>query len=440
MGLPRWAKVTMAAFLLMAICRFPAQSQETFLRVFPGVELDSTETLRTGRRLFNLHFLPAAAGHGESTETGTGLGPLFNRNACSGCHPKGGRGAAPNGPEEPLLTALVRLSDAKGGTHSGYGGQLNTRGIRGVPAEAEVSVSYETVKGRFGDGEQYDLRRPVLSFSQSSYGPLDTVLTSFRIAQPIFGLGLLDAVPVEDMEIFADPDDRDGDGISGRLNTVWDAEKQSYVPGRFGWKANEPTLKQQIAGAFLGDMGITTYLFPSHDCGQGQPTCRSADSPDPELNAEDLSSIEAYLSVLAPPARRVLKTEDERRGEQIFHDVGCAKCHRPTFAAIRAEGTVLNGIRPMPYSDLLLHDMGEALADHRPDFDAGGSEWRTPPLWGLGSIVQVHGKSALLHDGRAQSVAEAILWHGGEATEAREGFRTLAKADRLALIAFLNSL
>ncbi|WP_425403284.1 di-heme oxidoredictase family protein [Hwanghaeella sp.] len=427
-----------AVFLLLAGVA-PAKAQETYLRSLPGVDLDGTPELREGRRLFNLHFLDRPVGE----EAGGGLGPHFNRNACSTCHPRGGRGSAPNGPDEPLLTALVRLSvsgtAANGGPlpHPRYGGQLNTRGIRDVLPEAEVSVSYEVVQGTYGDGTAYVLRRPQLSFFELAYGPLDDALTSFRIGQPIYGLGLLEAVPVDEIRSWADPDDRDGDGVSGRMNNVWGGSLETAVPGRFGWKANEPDLVQQTAAAFLGDIGITSNYFPEHDCGAGQEVCRAADAQGPEVDRA-VQLVAGYLRTIAPPARR--DAVSIRRGEALFDEAGCAKCHRPTLGLTASDKAYLNGVQVDAYTDLLLHDMGEGLADGRPDFEAIGREWRTPPLWGIGLAETVHGRFALLHDGRARSLEEAILWHGGEGETAREAFRTMAVGDRAALVAFLKSL
>lgn len=429
---------TIVALLLAGVV--PTKAQETFLYPLPGADVDGTPDLREGRRLFNLHFLDNPPGE----EPGGGLGPLFNRNACSACHPRGGRGAAPDGPDTPLLTGLVRLSvpgkAANGGplSHPSYGGQLNTRGIRGVTAEAEVEISYEIISGRYGDRSPYELRKPVLSFRDPAYGRLEDALTSLRIGQPIYGLGLLDAVAADEIGSWADPDDRDGDGVSGRMNRVWNSAFGISMPGRFGWKANEPNLLQQTAAAFLGDIGITNPHFWNHDCGAGQSACRKADARLPELPDGSVGHVADYVRTIAPPARR--GAENVRDGEKLFEEAGCARCHRPSFGRVRSHLPYLNGVRVDAFTDLLLHDMGEGLADGRPDFEASGREWRTPPLWGLGRAEAVHGRYALLHDGRARSVEEAILWHGGEAEASREVFRTLDLDQRTALVAFLKSL
>ena len=277
-----------------------------------------------------------------------------------------------------------------------------------------------------------------MAFKHRSLGSFDDALTSLRIGQSIFGLGLLESVPEDEVMRHADPDDADGDGISGRANQVWSVEQRKSVLGRFGWKANEPDLVQQTAAAFLGDIGITSPLFPRHDCGDSQRVCTDADGGKPELVQQDIVAVAAYLRVLSPPARRI--GDGITVGEKLFQDTGCALCHRPSLGTAKADEAFLNGVEVMAYTDLLLHDMGDELADGRPDFLATGREWRTPPLWGLGLVEAIHGEYALLHDGRAQSIEEAILWHGGEAAVARDAFKALAKADREALIVFLKSL
>jgi len=421
----------------MALAQDPLQ--DTLIAPFPGADLSRDAPAGRGEHLFNLHFLPLAAGQ----KKGAGLGPLFNRNACSACHPKGGRGKAPSDPFEPLLTALVRLSvpgvDGNGAPvpHPAYGTQLNTRGVRGVPGEAEVQLSYDLTVGAYDDGEPYKLRKPSMAFDRTSNGPLDDALTSLRIGQPIVGLGLLEAIPEEELLSHADPEDADGNGISGRPNRVWHHGLKKTVMGRFGWKSNEPDLVHQTAAAFLGDIGITSPLFPVHDCGLEQAACREADGT-PELTAEDVEAVAVYLRALSPPEPRT--TAAEEPGARLFQEVGCALCHRPQTGVARSDSAFLDGVAVMAYTDLLLHDMGEGLADGRPDFEATGREWRTPPLWGLGRLEALHGDVALLHDGRAQSIEEAILWHGGEGAAARDRFKALSQSERQALIGFLKSL
>ena len=413
-----------------------AQSGPTLLAPFVGFPIADDPRLKRGERLFNLHFLPTP----PESEPGGGLGPYFNRNACSACHPKGGRGKAPSDPFEPLLTALIRLSvpgaadNGAPAPHPAFGGQLATRNLPGLPEEPTAEISYRIINGTYPDGTPYRLRKPEMSFSPGLGG--SGAMTSLRIGQPIVGLGLLEAVPEDEIVAAADPDDRDGDGISGRANRVWSRTAGQAVLGRFGWKANEPDLLQQTAAAFLGDIGITSPLFPRHDCGTEQSDCRDADSGRADLSGGAVAAVADYLRALTPPAPKTPHPE----GRALFHDIGCAACHRPTLGTARSARPYLDGVAVEAYTDLLLHDMGEGLADGRPDFLAGGQEWRTPPLWGLGRVEAVHGSFALLHDGRAQSPADAILWHGGEAAAARDAFMALPSIDRDRLIAFLLSL
>jgi CxxC motif-containing protein (DUF1111 family) len=240
----------------------------------------------------------------------------------------------------------------------------------------------------------------------------------------------------------AGPDDTDGDGISGRVNHVWDVEHREVRVGRFGWKANQPSLRQQNAGAFRGDIGITSDLFPEEDCPPAQAECRAAPSGGaPELDAWKLEQVTFYTRMLAVPARRDVDHPEVLRGRRLFRELRCASCHVPRHeTGTMPDAPELSGQTVFPYTDLLLHDMGPELADDRPDFEATGREWRTPPLWGLGLVRTVNRHTRFLHDGRARSLEEAILWHGGEAEHSRERFRDLSAPERAALLRFLESL
>ena len=315
--------------------------------------------------------------------------------------------------------------------------------MHGVPPEGRVAVTYEEMPGTYGDGEPYSLRKPTYTFTDLRYGPMhpETRLSP-RVAPAMVGLGLLEAVPAAALLALADPDDADGDGISGRANRVWDKARRQTVPGRFGWKANQPSVAQQVAGAFLGDIGITSSLFPDENCPPVAVACRQAlNGGSPELSDALLGHVVFYSRTLAVPARRGVQQADVRRGRQLFDAAQCGACHTPTLRT----GAVpdlpdLSAQVIHPYTDLLLHDMGAGLADGRPDFEATGSEWRTPPLWGIGLVETVNRHTYFLHDGRARNLAEAILWHGGEAEASKEYFRRLPRADREALLQFLRSL
>jgi CxxC motif-containing protein (DUF1111 family) len=294
----------------------------------------------------------------------------------------------------------------------------------------------------------------VLEFRALQFGELGpSVLTSPRIAPAMVGVGLLEAVPEETILALAKKQPKLG--VNGRPNYVWDMENEQIVLGRFGWKANQPSLRQQTAAAFHGDIGATTFLFPEENCPAVQTACLELPSASkcggqggctgnqyrPEVVPSRLTNITLYLQALAVPARRNADDPEVRRGEQLFEQANCSACHVPELKtgpkpALRVAANQV--IRP--YTDLLLHDMGEDLADGRPDFKAGPRDWRTPPLWSIGLLKTVNGHSDLLHDGRARNVTEAILWHGGEAEKSREAFRNMPKADREALVKFVEAL
>ncbi len=399
----------------------------------------------TGNALFNRNWVTAPS----STVGSDGLGPIFNAASCSGCHFKDGRGRPPIDEEESFETLLVRLSVPGESSVEGtvadprYGRQLGNRAILGVAPEGRPRLTYEERPGTYDDGEPYSLRAPRLVIDALAYGPLaPNALTSVRVAQHMVGLGLIAALDEATLLARADPDDTDGDGISGRPNLVWDLRRGMPVVGRFGWKANAPTIEQQAAGAFVGDIGITSPLFLDEDCTAVEVDCANAPTGGtPEIDQLKLDLVTFYVTLLAVPARRSIDDPVVRRGEALFASAGCGGCHVPTLVTGELPGFPAVSHQTIhPYTDVLLHDMGPELADGRPDFLASGSEWRTPPLWGLGLVPTVNDHLFLLHDGRARGFAEAILWHGGESTAAREAFRTMSADDRAALVRFLESL
>lgn len=421
----------------------PAFGQSAFALPAPNLDAKQLRDFSFGNRLFNTNWVIA----GSSTASFDGLGPLFNRVSCSGCHVRDGRGRPPE-PGEAMESMLVRVSvpgkDAHGGPlgHPVYGDQIQDRAIPGHKPEAQVVLTWEEIGGTYSDGEAYSLRRPRIELRDPAYGPLGkNLLMSPRTAQGMVGLGLLEAVPDEAVLGMADPDDADGDGISGRVNRVWNGALQATSIGRFGWKANQPSIRQQVAGAAAGDIGITSTVAPADSCMPPEKACREALSGGtPELSDEFLNKLVLYSRTLAVPNRRNAGDSQVERGGALFAAAGCVACHRPTLQTGEHELAQVSRQTIHPFTDLLLHDMGEGLADGRPDFEASGSEWRTSPLWGLGLIPDVNGHELLLHDGRARGPAEAILWHGGEASRSRDNFHAMARADREALIAFLRSL
>jgi CxxC motif-containing protein (DUF1111 family) len=420
-------------------------STAAFSHPVPGLSPERDEEFFVGNALFNRGWVTAPA----SVVDMDGLGPLYNATNCSGCHFKDGRGRPPEKPGEGFLSMLLRLSIPGSDEHGEplpeptYGGQLQGSAILGVPPEGEARVTYTEVTGTYSDGDPWALRAPTYTVENLGYGPLHPqTLVSPRVAPQMIGLGLLEAIPEEVILALADPDDRDGDGISGRPNRVWDAAARRPALGRFGWKANQPSLRQQTLGAFNGDIGITSALFPKDPCSEAQLTCREAkNGGEPELREEFAAAVVHYARTLAVPARRHWQDGQVRRGRELFAQLRCASCHteRLTTGAY-PEVPELEHQPIRPYTDLLLHDMGEGLADGRPDYEASGSEWRTPPLWGIGLFHAVNRHTYYLHDGRARDLAEAILWHGGEAQASRDAFVRAPRADREALLAFLRSL
>jgi len=408
--------------------------------------LSSEERRRfeVGDSFFTQNWVTAPA----STDARDGLGPLLNAMACSSCHVRDGRSEPPVGDAEGNPGLLLRLSvpgvDLAAGPvpHEEYGDQLQDRAILGVVPEGEVTISYQEVAGAYPDGTPYSLRRPTYTIGQLSYGPLpDDIEVSPRLAPAVFGGGLLEAIPEDAILDRADPDDGDGDGVSGHPNYVSDPATGEIVLGRFGWKANAGNVRHQTAAAFSGDLGITSSLFPSETCTAVQLDCGSApNGGTPEIDDDRLDTVTFYVQTLAVPARRDLDDPEVEAGADLFSDIGCESCHRASFTTGDHEVAALANQEIHPFTDMLLHDMGEGLADGRPDFLASGSEWRTPPLWGIGLTETVNGHTTFLHDGRARSLEEAILWHGGEADTARTAFTELSSTDRNRVIAFLESL
>ena len=399
----------------------------------------------TGNSFFNNPWVTAPA----STESRDGLGPLFNARSCSACHFKDGRGRPPNDTNEDFAGLLLRISingvgeNGESVAEPVYGGQIQPFAIEGVAAEARPIVEYTEGAGSYADGTSFSLRSPRYELTELAYGPISPdVRISPRVAPAMAGLGLLEAIPDGRLTDLADPDDDDNDGISGRVNQVWDVASASTVIGRFGWKAEQPSVRQQVAGAFIGDIGITSTLFPNQNCTQAQVECLAAvPGGSPNITDTLFDRVVLYSMLLAVPSRQDYQSSDILNGKSLFSDAGCDGCHvaqhltgdLPGFPELADQSI-------WPYTDLLLHDMGDELGDNRQSFLAQGNEWRTPPLWALRFYPVVNGHNLLMHDGRARGVAEAILWHGGEAEVSREVFRSMSAPDRDALVRFVESL
>lgn len=373
-----------------------------------------------------------------------GLGSIFNNNSCVACHTTDGRAAFPvqiNEFSGLFLKISIPGTDEHGGPIAvpGFGTQLQHQSVYGFQSEGKMQVSFVSKTETLADGTEIILRKPVFSII-NPYIPLPSeVLLSPRIGMPVFGLGLLEAIPEETILANADAMDADGDSISGRPNYVWDPANQKMALGRFGWKANNPTVLVQSAGAYNQDMGVTNPLMPV-ECSFGQSNYDTS-SVSPEITRETLDEVTFYCLTLGVPAVRNITDPQVIEGRKIFERLECTSCHIPSFTTGNyPDIPQLSNQKIYPYSDLLLHDMGEDLADNRPDFTATGREWKTRPLWGIGLTQITSGHTTFLHDGRANSITEAILWHGGEAQKSKEAFKKLSADEREAVLKFIQSL
>ncbi len=373
-----------------------------------------------------------------------GLGYIFNNVSCISCHHNDGKGTPTAGLQNSSLLIRVSLpgTDEHGAPLSipGYGFQIQDKALIGITPEATVNIQYTNVPVTYPDGTTVTLRKPTYTLTNPYYPLPSSYLVSPRLAPPVFGIGLLDNVPESTILSFADEDDANGDGISGKPNYIFDTALNIKRIGRFGLKANTISLQNQVALAYQQDMGVTNYLFPDENS-KSQSQDKQGNTTTIELPDSTLNAVIFYVKTLAVPARRDVNDATNKKGEALFNQINCSGCHKTTmYTGYVTDVPSLSNQRIHPYTDLLLHDMGDGLADGRPDFLATGSEWRTTPLWGLGMLQKVQGVAYYLHDGRAQSIEEAILWHGGEAEKSKTAFMNLSKGDRDALLAFLKSL
>ena len=438
-------------------------NRNAFSNASANLKFEQEMTFKLGNAFFRRLWVSAPA----STQSSDGLGPLFNARSCQRCHLKDGRGHPPvsNWPNDNAVSMVLRLSvppvtdDEKRLVTAGkvalipeptYGGQLQDFAVQGLEPEGRMHISYETVSIKLGDSQSAELQKPIYKVTNLAYGSMhpETMLSP-RVAPPMIGLGLLEMIKEVDILRKADPEDKNGDGISGRAQRVWQSELGKFTLGRFGWKAGSPNLRQQTGQAFVDDIGISNPIVTNHsgDCTIRQISCRKAPNGGSplhngfEASEKVLRLVTFYSQNLAVPKRRHVGEKKVLAGKKLFYQSGCIACHTPKFI------TKTDPSRPhlskqliWPYTDLLLHDMGEGLADDRPEGEANGREWRTPPLWGIGLTQTVSGHSNFLHDGRARSLLEAILWHGGEAKAAMEKVKRMTKNERDALLEFLNSL
>ncbi len=362
-----------------------------------------------------------------------GLGPSFANSSCAGCHVQNGKGPASFGsPSRHGSSMIVKLKpkgllpDGSAPEVPGIGRQALDQSIS-KPIKRTLKVVWTEVPGRYADGTKYSLRKPKVVFPRSMKVPRGTIVSP-RMSPPMIGMGLLEAISAIDVVRLSDTRDSNGDGISGRVNWVKDLTTGRYTVGRFGFKANHPTVLQQSAAALYHDMSITNPLF-------------GADEGPIEASLNDLHLLAIYLKLAGVPKARAQDDPSVLAGKEIFQRLSCDSCHRMTMTTGPHTDPELSYQTIHPFTDLLLHDMGRGLADNWNEFSATGREWRTTPLWGLGFVRKIGGNRAVyLHDGRARSIEEAILWHGGEAAASQKAYVALPQAERRSLIDFLNSL
>ena len=441
-------------------------SRDIFSHPSANLGLDREQNFHLGNALFRQLWVSSPS----STQATDGLGPLFNARSCQSCHIRDGRGHPLETAGQPATSMVLRLArpaitpeeaqslrdfKAINFPDATYGAQLQDLAVPGLAAEGKVTVSYSEETVTLKDGETVTLRKPHFGVTDLAYGPLGEATTiSARVAPAMIGLGLIEAIPEADILANADPDDKNSDGIHGRAAIARDHRTGQIALGRFGWKAQNATVRDQVADAFSADIGISTPDRPNPygDCTAKEPRCLTMPNGvqkrlgDTEAAGPILPLVTFYSENLAVPARRKASFPDVLHGKETFYRSGCAACHTPKFVTSDDLKDSDGKDAPQafqliwPYSDFLLHDMGEGLSDGQQVGVASGRDWRTPPLWGIGLTQTVSGQQAYLHDGRARTLTEAILWHGGEAERARNAFADLSTDDRQALINFLESL
>jgi len=429
-----------------------SQTSKIFMKQIDGLNNEDQDTFMLGRSFFTIPWVEAPS----ATTARDGLGPMFNANTCINCHPRNGVGTLYNKNNSISRNLILRLSIPSNGSqehqyktkYSGfvseptYGGQISINGVRGVPYEAKPKIEYENIPVVYPDGEQVILKKPLNGVENKvtdlQYGAMDKNVTiSHRLAPALIGLGLLEQITDEQIVANEDIDDANNDGISGKANRVYSAKNKDFRVGRYTWKASAASVVEQSAAAAFNDMSLTNPYYPNENCTTNQKECLEAPKGDIvhgkdrfDLPLRRLEAIAFYLNNLKIPK----STITEKEGEKLFADVGCVKCHIPSF-------TLVNGYEIKPFSDILLHDMGEGLSDGRTEFDATAQEWRTAPLWGLGKYKLALGKAPeLLHDGRAKTVEEAILWHGGESEKVKQNFMNLSKKQRDSILRYIGEL
>ncbi len=413
------------------------ETSKAFTHAINGLSVQDQQVHDLGDKAFDQTFVAAGPGFFG------GLGPVFNNVSCISCHHNDGKGTPTAG--QSTSSMLFRISLPGQDVHGaplpvpGFGLQLQDQAIFGLRPEVNMQISYNDIPVTYPDGTVTTLRNPKYNIL-NPYMPLPSDYNlSPRMAPPVFGVGLLENIPEKTIFSFQDPEDKNGDGITGKANYIFDSTTNKNILGRFGFKANASTIIFQVATAYQQDMGVTSYVQPQESSGGQEQDDKKMD--DPELPDSIVNAVAYYVKTLAVPARRNVNDPDNKRGEQLFNQVNCTGCHRPTLTTgVDINLPQISNQRIHPYTDMLVHDMGPGLADGRADYLASGSEWRTTPLWGVGLFEKTNGIPFYLHDGRARTLEEAILWHDGEAKNSKEMFMNLDKSERDKIIKFLKSL
>lgn len=421
---------------------FESRNQLPSHRAVKGLNDAELDEFMLGRSFFTVPWVVAPS----ATTARDGLGPLFNANACVACHSENRHKSALSKGEGINRTLVFKLSQpslhAQRPAHSVtmadpiYGTQIAINATGSVPFEAKTSLRWEESNDTLADGTVVSLHRPIGELSELNYGPLDkNSRISLRVAPVLTGLGLLEAVPDETILAMAVEQAKNQSVVKGKVQWVYNPYTKKKEIGRFGYKSAHSSVRMQTADAAHNDMGLTNPFYPMENCTSTQTACLNAtpsrNSPQGRIDLPllRLNAIAFYLKKLRAPDN--VSNNLHQKGEQIFNEIGCHECHTPVLKTN-------DGIRFMPYTDMLLHDMGEELSDNRPEFDASASEWRTTALWGLNARLKAG--ILLLHDARARNVTEAILWHGGQAQESKDKFKQLTPSDRQALLDFVESL
>ena len=427
-----------------------------------NLKIENRINFFVGNSMFRRMWLPPS----ELYFAKDGLGPFFNANSCEGCHINDGRGHLPsfNWPKDDAVSLVIALAippqndkqikkletfQLKSIPDPIYGSQLSDFAIEGLMPEGKINVEYDYYPVAFDNGKIINLSKPKFLISNLNYGELHPdIQISARIAQPIIGLGLIEGISVNDILANADPNDKNKDGISGKASNVRDKVSDNIVLGRFGWKAAQPSILQQTIDATYHDMGLSnSFSSKLNNCSEVQVTCQSMANGNSieydgvEVSNEQIDLMVFYQKHLSPPGRRNVNDSEVLKGKKIFFEAGCGSCHVQKFTTSTDElNPSISDQLIWPYSDFLLHDMGKDLADNLSEFNATGSEWRTPPLWGIGLTKSVSGQSHFLHDGRARNILEAILWHGGESEDSKNKILKLSLVEVENLLKFIKSL